>query len=114
MPDQSEKARRKAILHSQQEDKRRTVRDTLPAPAPMMKALFDYIDGHLSSSECDDTLRYAREFIHAQSLPEAPVLAWLESAGGYCDCEAISNAEGLLEDAVPGYRDLPPPDGIRG
>ena len=85
----------------------------VPVPAPMMKAFLDYIDGRLSSSECDHTLRYAREFIHAQSLPEAPILAWLEGAGGYCDCEAINNAEELLEDAIPGYRDLPPPDGIR-
>jgi Protein of unknown function (DUF2695) len=113
MPDQGEKARRKAILQSQREDKRRSVREGLPAPAPMMKALFDYIDQHLSSSECDDTLRYAREFIHAQNLPEGPVIAWLESAGGHCDCEAINNAEELLEDAIPGYRDLPSPEGLR-
>jgi hypothetical protein len=113
MADQNEKARRNEILHSQREDKRRTVREGLPVPAPIMKALFDYIDGHLSSSECDDTLHYAREFILAQNLPEDPLLAWLEGAGGYCDCEAINNAEELLEDAMPGYRDLPPPDGIR-
>ena len=80
----------------------------------MMKALFDYIDKQLSSSGCDDTLRYASEFIDANGLPEEMVVAWLESAGGYCDCEAISNAEQLLEGAVPGYRDLPPPEGVRG
>jgi hypothetical protein len=48
MAEQNEKARRKEILHSQREDKRRMVREGLPVPAPMMKALFDYIDGHLS------------------------------------------------------------------
>jgi Protein of unknown function (DUF2695) len=112
MPDQDEKARRRVILHSQREDKGRTVRDNLPVPASMMKSLFDYIDGHLSLSECDNTLRYAREFVHAQSLPKDSVLAWLEGAGGYCDCEAINNAEEVLEDAIPGYRDLPPPQGL--
>jgi hypothetical protein len=113
MPEQNEMARRKQILQSQREDRRRMVREGLPVPAPMMKALFDYINGRLSSSECDDTLHHARDFINAQSLPEVPVLAWLERAGGYCDCEAINNAEELMEDAVPGYRDLPSPEGIR-
>jgi hypothetical protein len=113
MPDQGEKACRKAILRSQRENRRRSVREGLPAPAPMLKALFDCIDQHLSSSECDDTPRYAREFIHAQNLPEVPVIAWLETAGGHCDCEAINNAEELLEVAIPGYRGLPPPEGLR-
>jgi Protein of unknown function (DUF2695) len=80
----------------------------------MMKALFDYIDKRLSASECDDTPRFTIEFIRAQSLSEEAVLDWLEEAGGYCDCEAINNAEQVLEDAIAGYRDLPRPDGLRG
>jgi Protein of unknown function (DUF2695) len=114
MPDKDEKVRRKALLHSQREEKRRSIREGLPAPATMMKALFDYIDKRLSSSECDDSPRYATEFIRTNSLPEDAILDWLEEAGGYCDCEAINNAEQILEDAVPGYHDLPPPDGLRG
>ena len=34
--------------------------------AATMKALFDYSDKHLSSSECDDTLRYASDFSRAK------------------------------------------------
>jgi Protein of unknown function (DUF2695) len=114
MPEKNEKAQRKEILFAQRDEKRRLIREGLPVPPPWMKALFDYIDGHLASSECDDTLRLARESLRTKNLPEEPVVSWPENAGGYCDCEAISNAEGLLEDAVPGYRDLPPPDAIRG
>jgi hypothetical protein len=29
----------------------------------MLKALFTYVDKHLSSSGCDDALRHASEFI---------------------------------------------------
>ena len=112
MPDRNEKARRKELLHSQREQKRLSVREGLPIPAAMMKALFDYVDKQLSSSACDDTLRHTIEFIHGNSLPEDTVLAWLESAGSFCDCE-VFNAEELLEDAVPGYRDLTLPDGVR-
>jgi hypothetical protein len=28
--------------------------------------------------------------------------------GGYCDCEVLNNAEEVVEDAVPGYRDANP------
>src|SRR5690242_2723555 len=100
MPDKDEKARRKELLHSQREEQRRSIREGLPVPAPMMKALFNYVDKHLSSSECDDTLRHAREFIRANGLPTETVVAWLEGMGGFCDCE-VFNAEEALEDAVP-------------
>jgi uncharacterized protein DUF2695 len=33
-------------------------------------------------------------------------VGWLEKNGGYCDCEAIMNAEQVLEEAVPDYDDL--------
>jgi hypothetical protein len=113
MPDQDEKARRKQLLHSQREEQRRSIQEGLPVPASMMKALFTSVDRHLSSSECDDTLRHSGEFIRANDLPAETVIAWLEDKGGYCDCE-VFNAEEVLEDAVPGYRDLPPPEGVRG
>jgi hypothetical protein len=113
MPDKDEKARRKEVLHSQREQQRLSIREGLPVPAAMMKALFNYVDKQLSSSQCDDTLRHASEFIRANGLPAETVVAWLQGAGGYCDCE-VFNAEEALEDAVPGYRDLPPQDGVRG
>jgi Protein of unknown function (DUF2695) len=113
MPDQDEKARRKQLLHSQREKQRQEIRDGLPVPAAMMKALFTYVDRRLSSSECDDTLRHVSEFIRANDLPAESVTVWLQDKGGYCDCE-VFNAEEVLEDAVPGYRDLLPPEGIRG
>jgi hypothetical protein len=114
MTGKDEKARRKEILYSQREEKRRLVREGLPVSAPMMKALFDYIDEHLSSAECAHSLPHASEFIHTNRLPKEAIIAWLVKAGGYCDCEAIINAQELLEDAVPGYQDLLPPDGVPG
>ena len=108
MPDKNEKARRKELLHSVREDARRKVRDSLPVPAPVLKALFDYADVQLESSECDDTLRHVRDFIRDRSLPEDAIVNWLENNGGHCDCEALANAEQAVEEAVPGYGDLRP------
>jgi len=72
-----------------------------------MKALFGHIDSRLEEAECDDTLRYAREFINQNHLPEDAVVTWLQENGGYCDCEAIANAEQVIEDAIPDYGKLP-------
>jgi Protein of unknown function (DUF2695) len=108
MPDKTEKARRRELLHSVLEDGKRKLRDSLPVPAPVLKALFDYLDARLESSECDDTLRHVREFTHGHSLPEEAVVRWLEGNGGHCDCEALANVEQVVEDAVPGYEKLKP------
>ena len=108
MPDKSEKARRKELLHAVREDARRKVRESLPAPAPVLKALFDYLDERLGSSECDDSLHHVRDFIRRHSLPEEAIVSWLEDNGGYCDCEALANAEQVMEEALPGYGDLKP------
>jgi len=108
MPDKDEKARRKQMLHAVRDDARQKVRESLPVAIPMLKALFNYVDSQLDSTECDHTLRHVRDFIHSRGLREEAVVRWLESNGGYCDCEAVMNAEQVVEEAVPGYDDLPP------
>lgn len=99
--DKTEKARRKELLHAAREDARRKVRDSLPVPAPVLKALFDYVDEQLESSECDHTLRHVPDFIRNNALLEDPVVSWLESKSGYCDCEALANAEQVVEVGIP-------------
>src|SRR5215469_14563270 len=103
MPDKSEKPRRKELLHAVREDAKRKTRDSLPVPVPVLKALFDYLDEQLGSSECDDTLRHVRDFIRGRSLPEEAVMSWLQNNGGHCDCEALANAEQVVEEAITGY-----------
>jgi hypothetical protein len=114
MPDGTEKARRKEVLDAVREDARRKVRDSLPAPAPVLKALFDYLDAQLGSSGCDDTLRLVREFIRGHALPENSIVSWLEENGGHCDCEVLANAEQVVEEVVPGYPDLEPSTNFSG
>ena len=47
-------------------------------------------------------------FTRGNSLPEEAVVSWLEENGGHGDCEALTNAEQVVEEAVPAYRDLKP------
>ena len=82
------------------------MREALPADAQTLKALFDHVDSRLESTECDNSLQHTLDFIKTRSLPEANFIAWLEENGGYCDCEVLANVEQVVENAVPGYRDL--------
>jgi hypothetical protein len=100
VPDKTEKARRKDISRALREEHRRSVRESLPVSQDEMKALFDHLDLGLSDSECDHSLLHTLEFIRMRNLPEEKVIAWLESAGGFCDCESLDNAEQVFEDAV--------------
>jgi hypothetical protein len=108
MPEKNEKARRKAIKRSVRDDANQKVRDNLPVPAAVLKALFNHVDTQLKSTECDNTLRHALDFLRKNGLPEQTVIGWLEDNHGYCDCETLWNSEEVLEEAVPGYRDLEP------
>jgi hypothetical protein len=108
MPDKNEIARRKAIQRAAREDAKQKVRDGLPIPAPALKALFGYVDQQLKLAKCDHTLRHALDFIRNNALPEQTVVAWLKDNHGYCDCETLWNSEEVVEEAVPGYRDMEP------
>lgn len=108
MPDKPEKARRKQLLNTVREDAKRKVRESLPVPVPILKALFDYVDSQLKSAECDNTLRHALDFIRSNGLPEQAVVGWLEDNHGYCDCETLMNSEEVVEEATPGYRNIEP------
>ncbi len=108
MPDKAEKARREEMLDASRELNRRAVRDKLPVGVPVLKRLFDRLEAQLSTAECDDTLRFAREVIADNGLSEESIVGWLEENGGLCDCEALANAEEVVEGAAPGYRHVKP------
>ena len=106
MPKKNEKAHRKELLHALRDQNRQATREQFPVGAPVLKGLFDFLDSHLSDEDCNDTLRFTREFISSYKLPEESLVAWLEKNGGHCDCEALNNVEQIVEDAIPEYRDL--------
>jgi hypothetical protein len=108
MPDNDERARRRELFNANREQNRRAARDQLPVGPPVLKRLFDHLNIRLAATDCDDTLRFTREFIAENGLSEGSIVGWLQKNGGYCDCEALYNAEEVVEDAIPGYRDANP------
>ena len=101
MPSHEEKLRRKAVKNALGQTEQDRIRASLPMPPAQMKALFDFVNLGLSESECDHTFRHTIAFLDQQQIQQDAVLAWLENAGGYCDCEVLFNAEEKLESILP-------------
>ncbi len=54
--------------------------------------LFDHLDVALADGY-DHSLRFTQQFLQGRNLPEATIISWLGSFGGYCDCEVLANVE---------------------
>jgi hypothetical protein len=106
MPSKDDKARRKEITHGLRDQQRQKTRESFPVPVLALKEMFDHLDLHLSDEECDDSLRFTREFLRRSALDESRVIEWLEEQGGHCDCEVLNNVETVVAEALPGYDDM--------
>jgi hypothetical protein len=102
MPSKEEKDRRKLLLQQVKQEKRARGRAQLPLDNKTMRELFDYVDAKLSDMECDNDLTHTRAFLSAAGLPQDKTILWLQDHGGYCDCEALANAEDEWEEITRG------------
>lgn len=79
---------RKKVWKAEQKD---SAREAFPLPDNMLEGLFDFVDLAVGKDDCDNTLRFTEEWLEANNLSRDPVVNWLESNGGFCDCEVIFN-----------------------
>jgi hypothetical protein len=100
MAERHDKRRRKEALDQWMAQRRAAARAQLPLPDEQMQGLFDMLDRALARQGCDHSLRLVRGWLREQGLPVEPVEAWLLDNGGYCDCEALANAEQAWQDAI--------------
>jgi len=99
-----DKQGRKAILRHVKAQRRSAAREKLPMPNHLLRSLFDTLEAQLPASGCDHTLKIVRAWLQERRIPEDSVLEWLRENGGYCDCEALANAEQAWEDAIRDVR----------
>ena len=99
MVHRQDKRGRKEALDRWKADQRAAARAKLPLPDDQMRALFDMLDVELPRQGCDHTLRLIRGWLVANELPIEPLVTWLQENGGFCDCEALANAEQAWRDA---------------
>lgn len=95
--DKREKKRRPKARAQEQ---RREAREALPLPTDQLKALFDILDAALPEHGCDHARLLTETWISKRGHPRDPVLAWLDSTGGHCDCEVVANSEEAVKYAI--------------
>lgn len=98
MVTKDEKARKKETRDALREKERESFEDNLPMSREMFEALFEYLDYTGQETVCDHTLRLTLQFLNENNVGNVDiVLDWLETNGGHCDCEVLSNIEELFD-----------------
>ncbi len=94
----AEKEKRSQIKYTIKQLEKNDLLKMLPVPIEMLQNLFGFLDIKLSEDNCDDTLKYTLDFIEENKLPTDDLIKWLETNGGYCDCEVLANVEEQIND----------------
>ncbi|MBX7102556.1 MAG: DUF2695 domain-containing protein [Gemmataceae bacterium] len=94
-----DKQNRKAALTAWKAQKSAAARAKFPLPREQLSAMFDWLDAELSRNECSHTLRLVRDWCSNAGVEARPIELWLNDNGGYCDCEALANAEQAFQEA---------------
>lgn len=60
----------------------------------LLEDRLDYLDENLPTKGCNNDLSMTISFLKEHSVKNIDnVIAWLQSKGGYCDCEVLANVE---------------------
>ena len=88
-----EKKQRKALRREMAKQERAKAQASMPISKSDLKDLFDHLDQELAKGDCDESLRFTREFLNNRGLPQEGIINWLGEHGGFCDCEVLANIE---------------------
>jgi hypothetical protein len=58
-----------------------------------LKKLGQYLDEKLSSSDCDNSLQYTKQWLdeNISKAKKTKVVKYFQNNGGFCDCEVLAN-----------------------
>lgn len=87
------KQQRKALLKDVKRREMAAAFAALPISNEKFEALFDWLNARLPVDGCDHTRKLTIAHIREHNLPEESILNWLDTHGGFCDCEVLFNSE---------------------
>lgn len=100
--DKPSKKRLKALVRDHQ---RKAALAALPLPATELAAMFDMLNIELPLQGCDHTRRITKGWLAGRGHDVESVFDWLDTQGGYCDCEVLANVEEKVEEAKKASKD---------
>lgn len=100
MATKDEKTKIKETKQALRNKEHEAFEQNLPMSRDMFEALFEYLDYTGQETVCDHTLRLTSQFLNENNVANRDIiLDWLESNGGHCDCEVLSNIEELFDNS---------------
>ena len=102
--DKSSKKRLKALARDHE---RKAALAALPLAVTELAAMFDMLNIQLPLEGCDHSRRIAKAWLARRGHDVETVFAWLDTQGGYCDCEILANVEQRVDEAKNASKDLP-------
>ena len=65
----------------------------LPAPLPVLREMFGWLEKKLDATPCDHTHRFTVQYARTHELDEETLVDWVRTYGGVCDCEVLAQVE---------------------
>lgn len=84
--------RKKQLLKAWRQQETANLVASIPMPHADLRDLFDLLDRE-NAPPCDHSLQETIQFLRQRNLDVDRIVSWLNSHGGYCDCEVIFNVE---------------------
>ncbi|MGB4811596.1 MAG: DUF2695 domain-containing protein [Methylophilaceae bacterium] len=100
MASKEEKRRRAALVQAIVDKDTQKAIAEMPISLQDLDSLFNYLDEHLETEGCDHTNNITCRFLASKHLNQEKILPWLETYGGYCDCEVLANVEDSWESEI--------------
>ena len=90
----------KRMKAQRRDQQRKAAPAALPMPVAELKALFDMLDVEFPRQGCDHTRRLTRAWLENRGHDVEKVFGWLDTQGGFCDCEILANVEEKVDEAT--------------
>jgi hypothetical protein len=76
-------------------------------PGAELVGMFDMLNMELPIQGCDHSRWITKSWLARRGHDVETVFAWLETQGGYCDCEVLANVEQEVDEARRASKDPP-------
>jgi hypothetical protein len=95
-----DKGRKKQLKAQWRDQQRMAAIAALPLPVNDLKVMFDMLDVEIPQKGCDHTRRLTEAWLRRCGHDVESVFAWLDTQGGFCDCEILANVEERVDHAT--------------
>ncbi len=92
-------ARKRALRKLVRDGERQGFIGAMPITIGQAQSLMVELEKGLLATPCDHTLRILHGWGAANGIDQTTMTSWVQTHGGFCDCEVLANVAERIEDA---------------